>query len=148
MASIAYPCRRASDETRSQSSCSSSRSGMSRFIPLRCHRRFSGRVWISPHSDRSARDSATSFAGCPRAGSRLSLTSRCRCRLRSKSNAILLLFPYFARTSSRLPEPDSIYPRDRLFSIPQCPATHALLPEGAAVKDNAKLGTYVRAAGR
>ena len=61
----------------------------------------------------------------------------------AKSNAILLLFPYFARTALALPESGPVYPRDRLFSIPQCPATHALLPEAAGAKDNAKLGTYV-----
>jgi hypothetical protein len=61
----------------------------------------------------------------------------------AKSNAILLLFPYFARTALALPQADPVYPRDRLFSVPQCPATHALLPEAAGVKDNAKLGTYV-----
>jgi len=61
----------------------------------------------------------------------------------AKSNAILLLFPYFARTALSLPEADPVYPRDRLFSVPQCPATHALLPEAAGAKDDAKLGTYL-----
>ena len=50
-------------------------------------------------------------------------------------NAISLLFPYFAHTSLFLPGQDSIYPRDRLFSVPRCPPTHAVLPVGAAVND-------------
>ncbi|MGB9364863.1 MAG: hypothetical protein WCE79_02500 [Xanthobacteraceae bacterium] len=60
-----------------------------------------------------------------------------------KFNAILLLFPYFAHTSLFLPEQDSVYPRDRLFSVPRCPATHAVLPEEAVAKDNSALGTFV-----
>ena len=57
-------------------------------------------------------------------------------------NAISLLFPYFARTSLFLPEQDSIYPRDRLFSVPRCPPTHAVLPVGAAVNDGTRIGTF------
>ncbi len=59
-----------------------------------------------------------------------------------KSNAMLLLFPYFARTSLFLPEADTVYPRDRLFSVPYCRATHAVLPEAAAVRDASRLGTF------
>ena len=57
-------------------------------------------------------------------------------------NAMPLLFPYYARTSLFLPETDTIYPRDSLFSLPYCRPTHAVLPEAAAAKDASRLGTF------
>jgi hypothetical protein len=59
-----------------------------------------------------------------------------------KFNAMSLLFPYYARTSLFLPEAGTVYPRDRLFSVPYCRATHALLPETTAAKDESRLGTF------
>ncbi|MEJ0073992.1 MAG: hypothetical protein WDO17_00855 [Alphaproteobacteria bacterium] len=59
-----------------------------------------------------------------------------------RSNAMLLLFPYYARTSLFLPQADTVYPRDRLFSVPYCRATHAVVPAAAAVNDASKLGTF------
>jgi SAM-dependent methyltransferase len=49
-----------------------------------------------------------------------------------KFSAVPLLFPYFARTSLLWAEPSEPYPRDRLFSLPRCPATHAIVPDPAA----------------
>ena len=57
----------------------------------------------------------------------------------SGSNATLL-FPYFARTSAFWPLSSESYPRDRLFSLPQCAATHAIAAVGSGY-DN-KLGTF------
>ena len=49
-----------------------------------------------------------------------------------KSIAPQLLFPYFARTSLAWAVPSDSYPRDRLFALPQCPATHAIVADPAA----------------
>ena len=55
-----------------------------------------------------------------------------------------MLFPYFARTGWLWQSSSDPYPRDRLFSLPQCPATHAIVPDTAADHPaGAKLGTYV-----
>jgi hypothetical protein len=60
-----------------------------------------------------------------------------------KSNAILLLFPYFARTSLWWAQSSELYPRDRLFSLPRCAATHAVAPADASGgKYGAKLGMF------
>lgn len=58
-------------------------------------------------------------------------------------SAATLLFPYFARTSLFWGAPSDSYPRDRLFSLPQCPATYAIAPATQARGDNgARLGTF------
>ena len=59
-----------------------------------------------------------------------------------KLNAMSLLFPYFARTSLFLPQVDTIYPRDRLFSIPYCRPTHTVVPTTAAANDASRLGAF------
>jgi hypothetical protein len=59
-----------------------------------------------------------------------------------KAGAVLLLFPYFARTSLLWAESSEPYPRDRLFSLPRCPATHVLARDTAVAGYGEKLGTY------
>jgi hypothetical protein len=59
-----------------------------------------------------------------------------------RSSAMPLLFPYFARTSLLWAESSEPYPRDRLFSLPRCPATHAIVPDTAAGgRSGQRLGT-------
>jgi len=61
------------------------------------------------------------------------------------SSDILFLFSYFSRTSLNLPsDSNDLYPRDRIFSFPQCrPATHALVPDTVTSnQDGVKLGAF------
>lgn len=64
-----------------------------------------------------------------------------------KFSAVPLLFPYFARTSLLWVEPSEPYPRDRLFSLPQCPPTHAIAPDPAAGSRPAAGTVYVSQVG-
>jgi hypothetical protein len=62
-----------------------------------------------------------------------------------KFNSMSLLFPYFARTSLLLSLPagsNELYPRDRLFSLPQCAATHVIVPHATGGGHGAKLGAF------